>query len=203
MNFESLSEKYKEIKLPSETSDGIFGNENRESSLMNTLLSQEAEAGKKYRRMYILYAIGAVAYFSVYIINPDTDLTPANRIAGICFILAFGILAVLSRKRFNEISRASYLDSQKQFLLNAQKSYSFWNKQQLWLIPVLLLVNTGATLSVIKHFHDSLLIPQIILFQLGFWCLMIFGYFMGKRVWTKRKKPTLQKIEAMLLEFEQ
>ncbi len=203
MNFESLSEKYKELKSPIETSNGILGNGNQDSSFLNLLQSQEAETERKYRRMYILYAIGAVAYFAVFILNPDPDLTLRNRIAGTCFVLAFAILAMLSRKRFSEINHSSFLNSQKQFLKNARKSYLFWNKQQIWLVPVLLFVNAGATFSVSNHFGDLNVTTGVFLFQVAFWCLMGFGFYMGKKAWTKKKKPILNKIEALLLEFEQ
>ena len=119
MNFESLSEKYKELKSPVETTSGVLGNENPDTSFLAILQSQEAEAKRKYRRMYILFAIGAVGYFAIFFLNADPDLTLRNRIAGTCFMLAFAILAVLSRKRFSEINRSSFLDSQKQFLTNA------------------------------------------------------------------------------------
>ncbi|WP_321371260.1 hypothetical protein [uncultured Draconibacterium sp.] len=203
MNFESLSEKYRELKSPAETTDGILGNTNQESSFLNTLQIEETENRRKYRRMYIFYALGAVGYFGAFILNTDPDLTLTKRIAGTCFVLAFAVLAVLSRKRFSEISSSSFLDSPKQFLKNARKSYSLWNKQQLWLLPVLLFVNAGATLSVSDNFGNLKLVTGILLFQAVFWCLMGFGFIMGKRAWTKKKKPTLQKIETLLLEFEQ
>ncbi|WP_319499605.1 hypothetical protein [uncultured Draconibacterium sp.] len=203
MNFESLSEKYKELRSPAETTDGFLENGNKDASFLNILQNQEAEAKRRYRRMYILYAVGAVGYFGTFILNTDPDLTLRNRIAGTCFVLAFAILAVLSRKRYSEINRTSFLDSQKQFLKNAQKSYSFWNKQQIWLIPVLLFVNAGATFSVSNHFGNLEIVTGVLLFQAAFWCLMGFGFYMGKRAWTKKKKPILEKIEALLPEFEQ
>ncbi|WP_297087288.1 hypothetical protein [uncultured Draconibacterium sp.] len=203
MNFELLSEKYKELKSPEEITTGILGKNTEESSFLNTLRIEEAETRRKYFRRYILYAVGAVAYFSIFILNADPDLTLRNRIAGTCFVVAFAILAVLSRKRFSEIKRSSFLDSQKQFLKNARKSYLFWNKQQLWLIPVLLFINAGATFSVSNHFGDLNITTGVLLFQLAFWCLLGFGFYMGKKAWTNKKKPVLNKIEAILLEFEQ
>ncbi|WP_347839849.1 hypothetical protein [uncultured Draconibacterium sp.] len=203
MNFELLSEKYKELKSPAEITTGILGKNTEESSFLNTLRIEEAETRRKYFRRYILYAVGAVAYLSVFILNPDTDLTLADRISGTCFVLAFAILAIFSHKRFNEISRSSFLDSPKQFLRNARKSYLFLNKKQLWLIPTLLLVNAGATLSVTNHFGNLELETGILLFQAAFWCLLGFGFYMGKKAWTNKKKPVLNKIEAILLEFEQ
>ena len=122
MNFEALSKKYKELKSPTKNTDGFLGNEEQNTSFLNILQTQEADAKRKYKRMYILYAIGAVGYLGIFIINTDPDLTIRNRIAGTCFIIAFVILSVLSRKRFSEIKRSSFLDSQKQFLQNARKS---------------------------------------------------------------------------------
>ena len=203
MNFELLSEKYSELKSPEEMTTGILGNKNQESPFLNMLQTNEAEAKRKYRRMYIFYAIVGAAYFFIFVLNPDTGLTQAERIAGTCFIFAFAILAVLSRKRFSEISRASFLDSPKMFLRNARKNYVFWNKHQLWLLPVLLFVNAGATLSLLDNFGNFKLLTGILLFQTAFWCLMGFGLFMGKKTWTKKRKPTLQKIERLLLDFEQ
>lgn len=203
MNFESLSEKYKELKSPAENTEGFLGTRKQDSSFLNTLEIEETEAKRKYKRMYILYAIGAVGYLGTFILNTDPDLTIRNRIAGTCFVLAFAILAVLSRKRFSEIKRSTFLGSQKQFLQNARKSYLFWNKQQIWLVPVLLFVNAGATFSVSNHFGNLTVETGVLLFQAAFWCLMGFAFYMGKRAWTKKKKPILSKIEAMLHEFEQ
>ncbi|KJF41787.1 hypothetical protein [Draconibacterium sediminis] len=203
MNFEALSKKYKELKSPTKNTDGFLGNEEQNTSFLNILQTQEADAKRKYKRMYILYAIGAVGYLGIFIINTDPDLTIRNRIAGTCFIIAFVILSVLSRKRFSEIKRSSFLDSQKQFLQNARKSYLFWNKQQIWLVPVLLFVNAGATFSVSNHFGNLNILTGVFLFQAAFWCLLGIGFYMGKREWTKKKEAILKKIEAMLLEFEQ
>lgn len=203
MNFESLSEKYRELKSPPENTDVILGTKEQDSPFLNILQIEEAKAKRKYKQMYIFYAIGAVGYFGAFILNTDPDLTIRNRIAGTCFILAFAILAVLSCKRFSEIKRSSFLDSQKQFLQNARKSYLFWNKQQIWLIPVLLFVNAGATFSVSNHFGELTNVTGVLLFQAAFWSLMGFGFYMGKQAWAKKKKPILEKIEAMLREFEQ
>lgn len=198
MNFDQFSEKYLDIKSP--LSESEKGNS---SGFLDYLAKEEHEAKSKYRRMYILYGIGAIVYLSVFVINPDPELSILNRIAGVCFIVAFSILVVISRKRFNEINSPGFLYSPKNFLKYARQRHAFWNKYQIWLIPVLLLVNAGATISLLDRLGNLKPFTGIVLIQLVFWILMAFAFYMGKKNWTKNKLPILRKIDQMLAGFEE
>lgn len=200
MDFENFSEKYRNIKSPEiQLSDS----ENDNHSFLSFLEQEETENKYRYRRMYILYAIGAVVYFSVYTLNPDPDLTIANRLAGLSYFIAFLILLIIYRKRFSEINQASFLRSPIDFLKVARSRYIFWNKRQLWLIPVLILVNLGTSLSFLKYFENLNPFTGILLIQLVFWSLMLFGYYRGKQAWAKKKRPILSKIDKMLAGFSE
>jgi len=202
MNLEQFSEKYKALKSPEiQLSSSVTGHGN--TGFMKYLETEEKESKRRYYRMYILYAIGAVAYFALYVLNPDADLTLANRLAGVCYVLAFAMLLLISRKRYSEMKRTSFLNSPFQFLKDARSRYIFWNKRQIWLIPVLLLVNLGTSLSVSKYLSDIEPIVGILVIQMAFWSLMIFGLYMGKKTWKKKKKPILLKIDKMLAGFDE
>lgn len=200
MDFKLFSTKYKEIESSYSGSFNIKDNGNKD--FLHQLKSEELKTKKKYFRMYVIYTIGAIVYFALFILNPDPELTPYKRFMGTSFVIAFIILLILFKKVHTEINRTFFLKSPKEFLMEVRKRYVFWNKKQFWLIPALLLVNIGATLSISRYLEDINLFTGIIMFQILFWILMTFGFFMGKRDWVKNKKPVLQKIEKMLSEFE-
>ena len=198
MDLDNFSEKYRNIKSPEiQLSDTESDNQN----FLRFLEQEETDIKHRYRRMYILYGIGAVVYFSVYTLNPDADLTIANRLAGLSYFFAFLILLIISRKRFSEISQASFLRSPIDFLKAARGRYVFWNKRQLWLIPVIILVNFGTSLLASKYFENLNLFTGILIIQLAFWSLMLFGYIRGKEAWKKKKRPILSKIDKLLAGF--
>ncbi len=203
MNFEQLSEKYKNIKSPRTNFNGqeVWGDKNNDFILL--LRNEETEAKKKYYRMYILYTIGAAAYSYLFIFNPGSELVLSERLMGSCFVAAFLILLILFRIRYSKMKKENLFSSTKEFLESSRERHLLWNKQQLWLIPVILLVNVGATFSVSDRFGK--LEPElgILLFQTGFWTLLALGLFMGKKQWRKTKKPILRQIELMLTDFEE
>ncbi|WP_319591242.1 hypothetical protein [uncultured Draconibacterium sp.] len=203
MNFESLSEKYREIKSPAEPISAATANSRDGNGLFEKIKKHDAYSKKQSKQFYIITSIVAVIYVFVFIINPDPNLTLQNRLAGCAFILASLILAFLFKKKHKKISNVVFLSSTKSFLEEARTRFQFWNRDQLWLILVVLLVDVASVFSISKYFELLSQTNSIIITQLIYFGLLIFGFFMGKKSWTKRKKPILEKIESMLCEFEQ
>jgi hypothetical protein len=203
MDYNELTEKYKTIKSPEKQQESLNLNESGKNSLLETIKIDDANSKKQSKRFYIITAITAAIYIVVFIINPDPDLTLKHRLAGTCYILASIILAALFRKKHDHLKKIWYTSSPKVFLEEAKKRFQFWNKKQLWLIMVVLLINVATLISVSKYFEYLNNLNGIIVFQLIYFSLLAFGFIMGKREWTKRKKPILLKIEEMLSGFEE
>lgn len=202
MKFEQFSEIYREIKSPV-MDFSIHGDSGNSFVSFTELLKKEDAKSKKILRRYnIIYTIIAVFYFLLTIVNPDKDLNIQNRIAGGCYVIAFVIFVWMLRKMYKKIKKVNYATSPKMFLEEAKIRFSFWTKLQLPLIPFLILINAGASISLTNYFGSLGIMNGLILFQLIFLVFMAFGFFMGKRNWSKNKKPILNKIDEMLSGFE-
>ena len=203
MDFEQFSEKYKKIKSPDANQATDNSSHEDSSGLMELLMKEDIKSKKVSRRFYIIYGIGGVLYFLLFIANPDPQLTIRNRIAGTCFVVAFAVLGILFWKNYSEINKSMYLNSPRKFLIAAKKRFSFWNKKQLWLIPVVLLINLGSSISISRYYGNLSPIIAMGIFQFVFWGTMIYGFFKGKQAWIKNKKPIFLKIDKMLAGFEE
>ncbi|WP_297100494.1 hypothetical protein [uncultured Draconibacterium sp.] len=203
MDFDQLSEKYRTIKSPVEPLSAKTVDSGEAKSLFEKIKKHDAYSKKQSKQFYIITSVVAVVYILVFIINPDPYLTLQNRLAGCAFILASLILAFLFKKKHKRITNTMLLSSTKSFLEEAKKRFRFWNRDQLWLILVVLLVDVASVFSISKYFDFLSQTNSIILAQLLYFGLLTFGFFMGKKSWTKNKKPILDKIETMLSEFEQ
>lgn len=203
MDFDQLSEKYRTIKSPVEPMSVKTVGSGEAKSLFEKIKKHDAYSKKQSKQFYIITSVVAVVYILVFIINPDPNLTLQNRLAGCAFILASLILTFLFKKKHKRITNTIFLSSTKSFLKEARKRFRFWNRDQLWLIIVVLLVDVASLFSITKYFDFLSQTNSIILAQLLYFGLLTFGFFMGKKSWTKKKKPILDKIETMLSEFEQ
>ncbi|WP_167619452.1 hypothetical protein [Maribellus sediminis] len=203
MDFEQLSKKYRTIKSPDEslatsTNDSVTAN-----SLFEKIEQHNVYSKKQSKQFYIITSIVAIVYVVVFIINPDPDLTLENRLAGSAYILASIILAILFRKKHKKIKNSMYISTPKSFLEEAQKRFRFWNRNQLWLVLVVLLVDVASMFSISKYFDFINNTSALIISQLLYFGLLAFGFFMGKKSWTKKKKPILLKIDEMLAGFDE
>jgi hypothetical protein len=203
MDLKKLSEKYKSIKSPVETQSLSRSESNETNSLLEIIKKEDSKSKKQSKRFYIITSITTIVYVLIFIINPDPELTIKTRLAGSCFIFASLILAVLFWKKHSQIKETWYTSSPKIFLEEAKKRFQFWNRKQLWLIVVIVLVDVASMFSLSNYFESLGHTKGIIIYQLLFLSLMIFGFFMGKKEWQKNKKPIFTKIEEMLSGFEE
>lgn len=203
MDFDQLSKKYRNIKSPAEQLSDSTKDAGKANSIFEKIKKDDAYSKKQSKQFYIITSIVAVVYVLIFIVNPDPNLTLKNRLAGSAFILASLILAFMFRKKHKRITNTMYLSSTKSFLEEAQKRFRFWNRNQLWLIPVVLLVDVASLGSISKYFDFLSQTSSIILSQFLYFGLLAFGFFMGKKSWTKKKKPILLKIDKMLAAFDE
>ncbi len=203
MDFQNISKKYKEIKSPV-IDFAIHGQSgNSLESFTELLKKEDTNSEKILKRFYIIYLVVLFIYLLVFVVNPDSELNLKTRISGGCYVLAFLIFLRMLQKMRKRIKSINYFEAPKAFLNHAKERFSLWTKQQLPLIPFLVLINTGASLSLSNYFESFGIMNGLLLFQLIFLVLIIFGFLMGRREWAIKKKPILLKINEMLLAFEE
>ncbi len=203
MDFEQLSNKYRTIKSPIQPLATSANNSSETNSLFEKIEQENAYSKKQSKQFYIITSIVAIVYVFIFIINPDPDLTLENRLAGSAYILASVILAFLFRKKHRQIKNTMYISTPKIFLEEARKRFAFWNRDQLWLILVVFLVDVASMFSISKYFNFLNETTALIISQALYFGLLGFGFYMGKKSWTKKKKPILLKIEEMLAGFDE
>lgn len=203
MDYKQLSEKYKAIKSPEnqQNSSKLYGK--GKNGLLETIKKEDTKSKKQAKRFYIITSVVAVLYFIIFIVNTDPDLSLKNRLAGSCYIIASLILAFLFRKKHNKIKTSFYLAPTKEFLYEAKKRFQLGNKQQLWLVLVILLVDIASFLSSSNYFYFLGTLQGIVTFQVLFIGLLVLGLFFGKKEWSKNKKPIVDKIDKMLVSFDE
>ncbi len=201
MDFKEFSEKYKNIKSPGISEDLDHKESDIPSNLLEMIKKENAKSKKYTKRFYIIFAITAIVYVLIFIVNPDPDLTLINRIAGSCYVIASLILFTLFWRKHKKIKNTSYLASPKEFLEEAKTRFQFWNPNQWWLLVVVVLVDIGASFSLLRYLGEMDKTIGIIIFQFIYILLLIFGFYMGKKEWIKTKKPLYTEIENMLSGF--
>ncbi|NQU87990.1 MAG: hypothetical protein HQ541_19760 [Mariniphaga sp.] len=173
------------------------------SDFISFLKSEDLKSKKIIKRFYVIYVIAAIFYILLFIVNPDPELTFQARISGSCFIVAFLIYIHLFRNKYIKLKKIDYLAASRHFLADAKKRFSFWNKELFWMIPTFILIDYGATFSLTKYINITNIITEILLIQLGYFCLIVISFYFGRLDWKKKKMPIFNKITNILAEFEE
>ncbi len=149
-----------------------------------------------------IYLVMIIAYALLMVVNPDSDLKLHTRISGICYVVAFGIFALIFRKYHKEYSEIDYTLPVVEMLSNAAKRYKFRWKSILITLPSLILIDIGVMLS---SFYDTPVIDwnRIIYFQFIYFTIMGISGFVGYMIWKKRQKPLYEGAMQLLKELDE
>jgi len=202
MNFDRFTQNYQELKSPVSDFLAQGGPANNYSDFLSLLRREDLKLKKVLKRFYIIYIVVVFIYFMIFIVNPDPGLEIRSRISGGSYVLAFLIFIWLLRGKYLKMKKVDYTAPPKYFLNEAKTRFSLWNKQMLWLIPFLLLIDLGATLSMTNYIESNNILTEILLIQIGYIFLIAVSFYFGILDWRKKKKPIYKKIQTVLSEFE-
>lgn len=134
--------------------------------------------------------IGLISFYSiVFILNPLAGFELRYRLTGICYVLAFVIFGLIFRKYYREFKSIDYSLPVSDMLQKAAERYSFRNKNTWWVIPPLLLIDAGLTITLFHRITGFTTWERIGLVQLLYIPIMIIAFLFGVRNWYKRQKP--------------
>jgi hypothetical protein len=172
---------------------------------MNALLASfKKEDARNTREMKFfkwLFLIMIIIYTALMIVNPDPSLAINVRISGFCYVSAFAIFAVLFKKYHSDFRTIDYSVSLSEMLNQAAKRYDFNFSKFLFVLPSILLIDAGITISELSGWTAAVLLNRILIVQVFYLPIMLISAFTGYLIWRRKQKPlrdtALQLLEEM------
>ena len=172
-------------------------------SLINELKEKDEKARKFFRSFSILMTILVFFYFGLLIINPDKELTINQRLAGVCYVIAFIAGAFMYRNEYKKLSVKNYNRPLLTMLKEQTEKFRFFSIRffKILLIPVI--INIGLSIAPPRYIPtDWPQMKRILFLQVVFWTVIIIAgaiaYYMGR----KKNQPFLDSINAIIKDLE-
>jgi hypothetical protein len=158
-------------------------------ALLVNLKKEDARATRQIKNFKWVFYIMIVFYTLSMIVNPDPNLKWHQRTTGLCYAIAFVIFAFLFRKYHKEFLSIDYFLSISEMFKKAAERYNFKIIRFLYVLPSLLLIDVGLTMS---EFYRLLTIDpfdRILIVQAFYIPIILISAFVGYLFWGKRQKP--------------
>jgi len=173
-------------------------------TLINQLQSKDTQFKKAVRILQIFFFALIFLYTILYVFNPDDEMDFNQRIGGVCYVLAFTLLAFHFRNKYSKFKNVNYSVSVKELINEAEKRYRFWKGNQFSSFLAIILLDVGTCLILIQYFSDKWSILQIIIGVQVFNIISAsIGFIIGYIKWKKEIRPFWISLKTMLKEFEE
>lgn len=193
-------------EMRNSASDGLTSendNFNNINSLVIRLRKEDDRLGKMMRNMKWLYIVMIIIYTGLMVINPDPDLKLHDRISGFCYISAFIIFAVLFKKKVRDFSKVDYSLSSADMLDRAAHRYRFSFSQFFFVLPSILLIDVGFSISVFHRLTSFSALNRILVLQAFYIPLILISGFIGYLIWRRKHKPLYENARELLKELRE
>ncbi|MFA6125862.1 MAG: hypothetical protein WC699_01025 [Bacteroidales bacterium] len=157
-------------------------------------------------RMFILYVVFAVFYLGLMILNPDPELTIANRIQGVIYVLVFVVAAFFFRHHYRKTYQADYTAPVLKMLEDARERHQLLRPGKIWFILFIVLVSDFAVTWALTDQTWPVswsLLETILVIQAGYFAVMGISYLIGYLVWRKKSRPLVRNLTRLIDEFRQ
>jgi hypothetical protein len=176
---------------------------NNMDKLLSGLKAEDNWNMKLTRNLQWFYWIMVPVYELVYFVIPDAERTILDRFSGACYILGFLMFAFAIRSLYKDYLAVDYALPTVVMLQKAIKRYKLFQWKTAWVIPPVLLVDAGVSLS---HFNETgIAAPwqEIVKFQYFFIPAILVSFCIGVAIWYKRQKPLRDNAKKLLEEIQQ
>jgi hypothetical protein len=159
------------------------------NSLLINLKNEDKRTIRKMKNMRWLYIAMIIVYTLLMIVNPDPELQMHHRISGLCYVISFAMFALLFQKYQKEFSSIDYSLSSSDMFTRAAERYNLNFRRYLLVIPPLLLIDAGLTISEYYRWTTNEPLVRILHTQALYLVVIIIGWFIGYLIWRRRQKP--------------
>lgn len=184
----------KNTDKPDRNSDMVNNNQKPNNyidmhNLLISLKNEDVRTLRKMRNFKWMFFIMIIIYTLLMVINPDSDIQLHNRLSGLCYVVAFTFFALLFRKYHSEYSKIDYALSSAEMYREAVKRYNLTFSRYLLVLPSLLFIDIGLTISEYYRWSSVEPLNRILIVQAFFIPVIILSTFIGYLIWRKRQKP--------------
>ena len=175
-------------------------------SNLQTKDDQYKEITKSVQIVFLIYIFLIFIFFYVvlYIINPDSEFTINNRIAGACYMVAFTLFILYFRKYYKKLKTVNYSEPVKKVLEDAEKRYKFWQTDGTSVIFALILIDAATFFIFLNAFNDKFTFTQIFMGVQGIFLIVIgVSFTIGYVLWVRDSKPIWLSAKKLLKELEE
>jgi Ca2+/Na+ antiporter len=166
-------------------------------------LEKEDDRNLKMTRNFRWFmVVMAVLYTLLMVVNPDPELKMHHRISGLCYVAAFTLFTVVFAKLNNEFLNVDYSLTSVEMLQQAAKRYKFLSWRYVWMLPSLLLIDAGISVTFFHRWISVEPLNRVLLVQAVFIPLMVISAFIGYLIWRKRQKPLHDSALTLLQELQ-
>jgi Ca2+/Na+ antiporter len=166
-------------------------------------LEKEDDRNLKMTRNFRWFlVVMAVLYTLLMVVNPDPELKMHHRISGLCYVAAFTLFTVVFAKFNNEFRNVDYSLTSVEMLQQAAKRYKFLSWRYIWMLPSLLLIDAGISVTYFHRWISVEPLNRVLLVQVVFIPLMAISAFIGYLIWRKRQKPLHDSALTLLQELQ-
>jgi len=171
-------------------------------SLINEMGSKDIKYKKMMKRFQIVFFIFIFLYAGLFIINPDPDLTIYDRMAGLCYVVAFTLFTIQFRSLHKKFKQVNYCDPVKKVLKDAEKRYRLWHKNLLLVGIAILCIDAASILVMFDRFNERWTIWEFILIvQVLYFVLIGIGFTFGYLRWRNESRPIWLSAKTLLEEL--
>ena len=171
--------------------------------VMVTGLKKEDDRNLKMTRNFRWFQVAmAVFYTLLMVVNPDPELMMHHRISGLCYVTAFVLFAMIFARLYNEYRVVDYSLTSAEMLQQAAKRYRFASIRYIWMLPSLVLLDAGLSISFFHTWISVEPLSRVLLVQAFFIPVMAISVFIGYLVWRKRQKPLHDSALKLLEELQ-
>lgn len=151
---------------------------------------------------WFLYVM-IIFYALLMVVNPDPELKWNQRISGLCYVMAFALLAELFRRYNKDFREIDYSVTVAEMFEKAARRYQFGMRRMLQVIPSVLLIDAGLSISGYSQLMSFDFLTRVLIVQAFYIPVMLLAGITGYLVWKIRQKPLRDKALEILKELKE